>query len=50
LYKSKPFTPTSEKVNQVKDKLVIKKEAKGKSKSKLVSKKAKVVKEKLRTP
>jgi hypothetical protein len=50
LYKLKPFTLTLGKVNQVKDKLVIKKEAKGKGKSKLVSKKAKVVKEKPRTP
>jgi hypothetical protein len=50
LYKSEPFTPTLGKVNQVKNKLVIKKEAKGKSKGKLVLKKAKVVKEKLRTP
>jgi len=48
-YKSEPFTLTSGKVNQVKDKPVIKKEAKGKGKGKLVSKKAKV-KEELRTP
>jgi hypothetical protein len=50
LYKSEPFTPTLGKVNQVKDKLIIKKKAKGKGKSKLVSKKAKVVKEEPRTP
>jgi hypothetical protein len=49
LYKLEPFTPTLVKVNQVKDELVIKKEAKGKGKSKLVLKKAKVVKEKPRT-
>jgi hypothetical protein len=48
-YKSEPSTPTSGKVNQVKDKPVIKKEAKGKGKGKPVSKKAKV-KEELRTP
>jgi hypothetical protein len=49
LYKSKPFTLTLGKVNQVKDKPVIKKEAKRKGKSKLILKKAKVVKEELRT-
>jgi hypothetical protein len=50
LYKSEPFTLTLEKVNQVKDELVIKKEAKGKGKGKLILKKAKVVKEEPRTP
>jgi hypothetical protein len=47
LYKLEPSTLTSRKVNQVKDKVIIKKEAKGKGK--LISKKAKV-KEELRTP
>ena len=46
MYKLKPFTLTLAKVNQVKDKLVIKKKVK--SKSKLVLKKAKV-KEELKT-
>jgi hypothetical protein len=45
LYKSKPFTPTLVKVNQVKDELVIKKETKGKSKH--VLKKAKVKEEQI---
>jgi hypothetical protein len=49
LYKLKLFILTLGKVNQVKDKLVIKKEAKRKGKSKLVLKKAKVVKKELRT-
>jgi len=43
LYKSEPFTPTLAKVKQVKNKLFIKKEAKGKGKP--VSKKAKVKEE-----
>jgi hypothetical protein len=46
-YESEPSTPTSVKVNQVKDELVIKKEAKGKGKP--LSKKAKV-KEEQKTP
>lgn len=46
-YESEPSTPTSVKVNRVKDELVIKKEAKGKGKP--VSKKAKV-KEEQKTP
>ena len=47
LYELEHSTPTLVKVNQVKDELVIKKEAKGKSKP--VSKKAKV-KEEQKTP
>ena len=45
LYKSKHFTLTLVKVNQVKDKLTIKKEAK--SKSKYILKKAKVKEEQI---
>jgi hypothetical protein len=45
LYKSEHSTPTLVKVNQVKDELAIKKEAKGKGKH--ISKKAKVKEEQI---